>query len=279
MRVRLKRDSLEADIAPETGGGIAAFRAGGRDIFRCDGNEPSEAGDLGAFPMAPYVNRIARGTFLWRNETIVLPRNFGDHPHPLHGVGWRAAWTCERRGADAARLSLSHKADASWPWDVAMTQDIALTADGLVIALSLTNADVRPMPASIGLHPFFPAPGAVLRLSADAQVITTPDGIPTGLAQTADVEALADGVRVETLALDHCLVGWDGCADIIWPDRRVRIETDPPQSFVQVFTPPGADFFCVEPQSAMPDAVNRSRSGAVTLAAGEAMSFETRFLV
>ena len=279
MRVRLKRDSLEADITPDIGGGLAAFRHDGRDMLRAAADDVTDPLALGEFPMAPYVNRIAHGRFRWRKDTIVLPRNFGDHPHPLHGVGWRAAWTCAKVSEHAARLKLTHMADAAWPWRVTMTRDIALLCDGLEITLAVTNDDARPMPASIGLHPYFPATGAVLRLAARAQVLTTDDGIPTGSAHTAAVDALARGVRVGDLALDHCFAGWDGRAEIAWPDRCLRIETDPPQRFVQVYTPTGADFFCVEPQSAMPDAVNRAESGVVELAPGETLTFATRFFV
>ena len=279
MRVRLKRDSLEADIVPDIGGGLAAFRHDGRDMLRAAADNVNDPLALGEFPMAPYVNRIAHGQFRWRNETIVLPRNFGDHRHPLHGVGWRSAWNCTRLSEHAARLSLAHAADAAWPWRVTMTRDIALLRDGLEITLAVTNDDTRPMPASIGLHPYFSATGAVLRLAARAQVLTTDDGIPTGSAHTAAIEALARGVHVGDIALDHCFDGWDGRAEIMWPDRALRIETAPAQRFVQIYTPTGADFFCVEPQSAMPDAIGREGSGVVELAPGETLAFTTRFYV
>ncbi len=274
MRVRLKRDSLEADIAPDIGGAIAAFRHDGRDIFRV--TDPLA---IAEFPMAPYVNRIADGRFRWRGETITLPRNFGEHPHPLHGIGWQRAWTCAVLNASSARLRLVHAADATWPWRVTMERLIALTASGLEVAFSLTNDDDRPMPASIGLHPFFPAAGAVVKLHTGAQVLTTDDGIPVRTAHTAVVDALAAGASVADLALDHCFAGWDGRADIAWPTHTLRIETAPPQRFVQVFTPAGAGYFCLEPQSAAPDAVNREGSGVVELAPGAALRFTTRFLI
>ena len=274
MRVRLKRDSLEADIAPEIGGAIAAFRHGGRDIFI-----PSDPRGIAEFPMGPYVNRIAEGQFRWRNETIILPPSFADYPHPLHGIGWRRAWACTLLGPSAARLGLVHEADATWPWGVTMERVVALTAEGLEIAFALTNTDARAMPASIGLHPFLPATDAVVRLSVAAQVLTTADGIPVGIEPTPMVDRLGAGACVDDLALDHCFAGWDGRAEIVWPTHTLRIETDPPQPYVQVFTPKGAGFFCVEPQSACPDGVNGEGRGVRELAPGESLSFTTRFVV
>ncbi len=279
MRVRLKRDSLEADIAPRVGGAIAAFRRDGRDILRAAPENADDPTTMAEFPMGPYVNRITLGHVRWHGETFLLPLNFGDHPHPLHGIGWRSAWSCERLNRHAVRLRLARDADSSWPWRLTMERVIALSDSGLEIAFTLTNEDVRSMPASIGSHPFFPAPGAVVTLKTAAKVLTTDDGAPVRTAHTPAVDALAAGARAEDLALDHCFTGWDGRADIAWPTHTLHIETDPPQRFVQVFAPPGAGFFCVEPQSAAPDAVNREGSGVATLQPGEALTFTTRFVV
>ena len=279
MRVRLKRDSLEAHIAPDVGGGVAAFRCGGRDMFRAAHDDVTDPLAMAEFPMAPYVNRIAQGRFRWRNGPIAAPRNFGDHPHPLHGVGWRRAWACERLSASSARLRLVHEAAAAWPWRVSMERTIALTPTGLEIAFSLTNNDERPMPAAMGLHPYFPAAGAIVRLNATAQVLTADDGIPLRVERTASIDALAVGVGVCDLALDHCFTGWDGRAQIVWPTHALHMETDPPQRFVQLYTPAGANYFCLEPQSATPDAMNRENSGVVELAPGETLAFTTRFMM
>jgi aldose 1-epimerase len=275
MFVRLKRDSLEAILAPAIGGGIAAFRADGRAIFRCDAQRAADARALGEFPMGPYANRIARGTFRWRNEQVSLPRNFGDHPHPLHGVGWRRPWTCRVESECCAVMELASGSDADWPWRTTMTRAVSLTDGALEIAFALRNDDARPMPASIGLHPHFPAAGAVLRLAAQTQLMTTPDGVPRDARRTDAVAQLAAGAPACVLALDHCLEGWDGMAEIAWPTHSVRIGTSPPQAFVQVYAPAGADFFCVEPMSAPPDAVNRG--AAAELAPGETLAFTTRF--
>jgi aldose 1-epimerase len=278
MWVRLERDSLEAIVAPAVGGGLAAFRVGGRDVLRA---APADAADplaLGEFPMAPYVNRIAHGRFRWRDETIMLPRNFGDHPHPLHGIAWRRAWRSVQESAAAARLMLEAPASADWPWAIRVERTVQLTVNALEIVSALTNADTRPMPASLGLHPYFPAHGARLRLRAQAQWLTAADGIPTEVARTQAVDALATGADVSKLALDHCFAGWDGIAEIAWPDLALRIETEPAQHFVQVYTPAGAPHFCVEPQSAMPDALNRD-GGVVDLAPHQTLAFTTRLLL
>ena len=53
--------------------------------------------------------------------------------------------------------------------------------------------------------------------------------------------------------LDNSFTSWRGAADI----PGMRITADPIFANLQVFTPPGADFFCVEPNSHVPDAIHR----------------------
>ncbi len=65
------------------------------------------------------------------------------------------------------------------------------------------------------------------------------------------------GQRVLESRLDNCFTGWDGAADIVAGDASLRIEASAKLRSVQVFTPSWADFFCVEPVSHVPDAVNR----------------------
>ena len=56
---------------------------------------------MACFPLVPYANRIANGRFAFAGDEVQLRRNWDRDPHPLHGQGWRSAWTIEheRRGA------------------------------------------------------------------------------------------------------------------------------------------------------------------------------------
>jgi aldose 1-epimerase len=278
MPITLQCHSRQAVLLPELGGGMAAFSVAGRDVLRRAPDDAHDPLTLAEFPMAPYVNRIAHGAFRWRGEAVHLPRNAEGQRHPLHGTGWRRPWAGERLSDTAARLTLQSEADAAWPWAVRMTRTFTLSEEALAIDFALTNADARPMPASLGLHPFFPAAAdARLQFRAATQLLTTPDVLPTHEAATATVTALAAGVAVRELDLDHCFAGWDGVAAIDWPGLSLRIETEPSQRFIQVYAPPGQGLFCVEPQSAPPDAPNRG--GCVELMPGERLAFTTRFVV
>ena len=76
----------------------------GVDLLR---RAPDGADDplaMASFPLVPYANRIAQGRFAFDGADHQLPRNFGDHPHSIHGFGWQASWTAKATGADHVLL-------------------------------------------------------------------------------------------------------------------------------------------------------------------------------
>jgi aldose 1-epimerase len=64
-------------------------------------------------------------------------------------------------------------------------------------------------------------------------------------------------------------------AEILLPEERLRLALTASRSlrWLHIYSPPGLDFFCIEPVSHMPNAINRSAPPAITghklLAPGE----------
>ncbi len=279
-------------LAPEIGGSILGWTLGARAILRRTPAEALIAGNgrgMACFPLVPYSNRIARGRFSLHGATHELALNFGDHPHSIHGIGWQSRWQVDEAGAQAARLSLTHRAEgagaALWPFAFHATQSFHLSGDSLLVGLEIENLAPRPAPAGLGLHPFFPAAHRpVLHFAADAVWTNSPDMLP---AAEIPVPAAWDhhaGLAVGSVALDNCFAAWRGRADIAWapPGPLLSIEATALFHHLVVFTPPGADFFCVEPVSHMNDALNRLETpdhGMHILEPGESLQGEIRFRV
>jgi len=85
-------------------------------------------------------------------------------------------------------------------------------------------------------------------------------------------------LRPLDLVLDHCFAGWDGRAEIRWPESRVRVvmEASAPLRHVIVYSPEGEPFFAIEPVSHANDGFNlfasgQPGSGVVVLRAGESL--------
>jgi aldose 1-epimerase len=276
--VTLAAHGWEVELLPAIGGAIGALRHQGHDILRPAAPGTSDPLKTACFPLVPYANRIADGRFDFDGRSVQLPRNFGDHPHSLHGVGWQSAWTVEWVDTATMTLHHTHGGDARWPWSYRAEQRVALAPDRATIALRVTNLADQAAPVGLGLHPYF-LRDAATRLTARSERLwlAGPTMLPT---ESAPADRLGDwgqgaGVDGETL-IDTVYEGWDGVALIEQAWGRVRIDARGVSAF-HLYRPPGADFFCFEPVSHLPDAINRG--GMPVAAPGETVVLEMALTV
>jgi aldose 1-epimerase len=248
-------------VTPEHGAGLIGWMLGGTPILRRALPQASIGGDpqaMGCFPLLPYANRIARGRFQWRGTEYQLARNFGDQPHTIHGVGWQRKWSVADAGPGSVALTLDHQPDESWPFAFHAAISYSLSGSALRVAIGITNRHDAPAPAGIGLHPYFPrANDPALRFDATGVWENGPDSLPRRHGQPPAGWQHGEPRAVTESRLDNCFTGWNGTADILAGPASLRIEASEAFGQLQVFTPSGADFFCVEPVSHVPDAVNR----------------------
>lgn len=274
--VRLTRNESLLVVSPRAGSAIIKLALAGRDVLRPVSNIDQtdlDASELGEFPMAPWVNRVCDGQFQWRGASIAIgPGEFGGE-RGLHGIGWRESWSVVGQSSSQLALELTQSANRGWPFPFTARRRFQLSDEACRIDLKVTNTADDPMPVCGGFHPFFPAAGGVVRARVDGAWICDERGIPLEWRAGHASDLLACGLSVGELELDHCFTGWDGRAELSWPSHTVLVETSPALTFLQVYTPGGRDFFCVEPQSAMPDALNRppGEGGLTILQPGDAL--------
>jgi aldose 1-epimerase len=267
----LKNGGAVCDLLPEVGGAVGRFAVGGHEILRVAAPGATDARQTGCFPLVPFFGRIRGGIVEFRGERLTLPPDPSFTPNAIHGHGWRNPWRVEESREDAATLAYDHRADA-WPWDYAARQQFELAPRSLRIALALTNRSLRPMPYSIGFHPYFRRPpGTVLHADvagvwlADANITPTERAAPGALLDLAHGARLSEGPFV-----DNTHFGWSHRATIERHDVTTELSSD--AGFLHVFLPTNESFFCAEPVTAMPDAFNRQTqtdSGFRVLNAGE----------
>jgi aldose 1-epimerase len=288
--VSLRAFGFDLDIAPFAGGGIARLDWRGLPILRPAVSGAVAARDplgLSCFPMTPYVSRITDGIFSWGDVTTGIAPNMAGGSHPLHGIGWRKPWEVVSQSDHHVALELSHDGDADWPWAFNTRQEFHLHEDHVEHVLTVTSRDQRPFPSSLGPHPYFNAQDAIFSFEADALWEISGESLPTHLARPQAVDDLATGVSAQTLNLDHCFEGWNGRATISWPSHSVTLEACCslgeqiiPCTRLQLYTPQGEAFFCLEPVSArcvaftQPDPMVH---GVVELG-HEALSITTKFI-
>lgn len=268
--ISLRSDGSAATLLPHLGGSVGNFSVGGRAILRPTRPDAASPLEAACFPLVPYANRIAHGRFTFAGEDHALPRNVAGFDDPLHGLGWIMPWAVTHEAADRAVLSCLHAADAHWPWDWSATQGFVLEDGALHVTLEVVNRSARAMPCALGLHPYFVRePGAQVRFAAQGVWLGDARMIPE---TTAPADAFGDfawGAAPDPAALtDNCWFGWQGKATL---GGDVSV-TSPDAGFLHLFAPPGEDFLCLEPTTAMPDALNRADGGTTVLEPGAAMA-------
>jgi aldose 1-epimerase len=266
----LQDEAMRLALAPRLGGSIRELKWRGEDLLR---PAPAAATDdpfeMACFPMVPFANRIAGGRFEFNHRTVRLPRNWSMDPHPLHGQGWRAAWTIALESATRATLAFEGGGN-DWPWRYRCEQRFALASGTLSVELSIQNMSSGPMPAMLGLHPYFPdATRAELWARVPRVWRTDRNALPLEETPTPSEWRFDPARSLRAVPLDHCLSGWDGVARLYWPGRYVTLRATG-CSFLHVYAPAGRDFFCVEPQSAAVGALGRGE--ATVLPSGERLT-------
>jgi aldose 1-epimerase len=267
---------LTLELLPGLGAAISTLRYQGIEVLRPTPPGTDEPFETAAFVLAPYANRIADGRFRVGEREVRIERNAPGQAHPLHGHAWRQPWRVESAARDQAVLVFEHAAD-SWPWHYQVRQVLTLRSDSLEMALSLENRDSSPMPAGLGWHPYFhKGSGAQLKTHLEGVWLTDAECLPVRLAHGTRFGqwGRGDGLAQPEL-IDHCHTGWPGVAEILLPEEGLELALTASRAlrWLHIYSPPDKDFFCIEPVSHMPNAINRSAPPATTgqklLASGE----------
>ena len=292
--LKLRAGDLALDLVPEIGGSIACFRMGVIDLMRSA--SPSDLAarnprQLASFPLFPYSNRIVNGRFIFNGQIYPLALNSPPHPHTLHGNAWQRPWKVEVQRPSYAHLVLDHDpardgAD-TWPFAYRGAQIFRLEAGMLELTMTLRNQDSRPMPAGLGLHPYYPRTPDV-RLTAQMSGVwrNSADMMPVEHTPVPPEWDFSKARAISDVTVDNCFTGFGGKALIEWPARHrgLSIEASPEFGNLVVFVPPKQDFFCVEPVTNVNDGFNKlarkeSDTGVRVLQPGETLAGTVRFRV
>lgn len=265
----------ELEVLPEIGGAIGLLRHHGRDLLRPAPADATDPLQTGSFPLIPYVNRIAQGRIRFGGREWRLPANFGDHPHTLHGIGWQRRWRPLSATPDRIELVLEHSGGNGWPWPFRARQWMELHPRRFETGLSIVNLADERAPAGLGFHPYF-LRHADSRLTAlfDSAWAVDENGLPVRSVPAASFGNWEAGDTITQPGLvDNPYSGWDGSARISGGGMEVRMVAIGAPAF-QIYIPPGADFFCAEPATDLPDAINRNEMRL--LSPGEEMAITMR---
>jgi aldose 1-epimerase len=264
----LRAGDLRLAVRPDVGGSLAGLWWRDKPVMRsADPQTLNDTREAASFPLVPYSNRIAHRQFDWRGQAVTLDEaSANGGPHAIHGVGVLRPWRVVSQAASAAEWGLSHAADGLWPFSFEATQRAELTADTLSLQFTIVNTGHVPQPVGLGWHPYFPLRSrSHLRAQVGARWDNDTIMLPVARVPVAGLDA-----DVATQTLDNCFEGWDGQAEI--DDECFSLRLRSSLRHLVVYTPPGRDFFCVEPVSHRNDAFHTAdpaAHGLRTLQPGE----------
>ncbi|QIZ77491.1 aldose 1-epimerase [Ferrimonas lipolytica] len=261
---------LTLKVAPELGGAIAALQYRDVDILRpLPALENVIVNQSGSFPLIPFSNRIANGIFEFEGEQFELLKNFGEHPHTIHGNAWHQPWIISEEASNGVVLKCLHQAEGdayhSWPWPYQATQVFELKDNELHVTLSYFNLAERNVPVGLGFHPYFAnAKDALVRFAAKKVLLNDANTLPCAVE---DVPAKWDYSELRAPvagSVDNCFAGWDGHSEVRWPDAKVKAEVISPDAKNAVFFMPPAEknFVAIEPVTNVNNAINDLTCGS-----------------
>jgi aldose 1-epimerase len=273
---RLRSAEIEAVILPGLGARLHSLKAFGSNVLRTPARPQHHREDpfyWGAYHMAPWCNRlrIADGARVG-NRAVELEPNFPDGS-ALHGQLFAAPWAIDADGAFSIR-SGSHN---GWPWAYTVTLRVSVLGPQLRLDYALRNTSDDPMPAGIGLHPWFRSPARV--------TIPSTKGFPVNACTAAQPQPMTGALDLGSGAElpPNTDATWceltSSTVEVAWPGERIgmamRAEAD--DVVIVGARPAGLNTVAVEAQSHAPDGLRRLLRGEPhamrLLAADETLRF------
>ena len=281
----LRSAQLHAEVVPQFGGGLARLDWTGADgaavaLMRpwLDRSVTPRPNQLALFPLVPWSNRVAGGFTCNGRHYPIAPNRAGEL-YPIHGDGWQHAWNVHAASDSCVALRLSRRGEP-FSYDAQIRYE--LTGATLAVTLEVLNQGAETLPFGLGLHPFFPrTAGTTLQARAGAVWLPGPDKLPLQAVAIAPAWSFAEPRTLPAELIDHVFEGWDGRAAIAWPETGLALTIASDSSYYIVYTPVGADFFCIEPVDHLINAHNTpggmTRHGLTMLAPGQRLARRTTF--
>lgn len=289
----------ELELCPSVGGGITKFirqhQGAVVELMRSfDRSADMSPLNFASFPLTPFSNRIGYGKLDFEGDVFSVRTPFLSGEHPNHGDGWMSPWRVIEQTGQSAVLAVEKNED---PYSYISTQVFTLTDDALTIDIMITNSSARRLPFGTGHHAYFPRNEQTVLKAHAPKVWTSINMLPDMLIDVPQKMDFSKGLALshENLSptgagddgsayIDHCFQDWDQYAEIIWPEKGMKLIMTADSVFKNfvVYIPAGKNFFCAEPVTNATDGFNLlskgvKNTGTVILEPGETLRGTVRF--
>ncbi len=257
--VTIEDGPIHVELLPEVGARLHRLRVFGHDLLRTPDDPAEHARDpfqWGAYVMAPWGNRIAATPTEVDGQLVAVASNFPDGT-AIHGQVYDARWQLREDGALWVRGG-----DDGWPWPYECALRVRIEDAVLEIELSLTNRAATPMPAGLGLHPWFRRP---MDARINAQRV-----LPSNTDPLAMVEPVSGSLDLRTMRPmpDDLDAAWldpgDPAGELHWPELGVAAVLRAWSAAgvcIVAASPCPLDAVAIEPQTHAPQGLRRLLRG------------------
>lgn len=266
--VTLEHGAYRLVIAPQFGARIVSFTHNGRDIVRPTLQAAlanPKVYEFAGFPLMPYSGPLFGPGFTFAGTAYALDRTVREEPSATHGDAWIAPFRITAQNNSKLSLQFDHEPEkGTYPFRFRGEVRFELSEAGLLIFLKVTSRDHRLMPAGIGYHPYFPKP-AQTRLRFEAVGVwpaDAPEVVNEPCGPLIEGLSFSEGPDVSEMVIDRLYEGWDGRAELQYPDGALTVITaDGVLDKLQIYSAWDYPYVCVEPVSNANDGFNRMAAG------------------
>jgi aldose 1-epimerase len=252
-------------VVTEVGAGLRTYTVEDRDVV--DGYREDEMCTVGRGQLLlPWPNRIEDGHYEFAGTAHQTPLTEPARHNALHGLTRWVNWTAIEQSGDRVLMSLHLHPQDGYPFALHLQADYRLSATGLTVRTTATNAGTHAAPYGAGHHPYFTVgtliDKALLKLPALMRLETNDRLIPTGrlLPTKGTAFDFLEWRPIGTLRMDTAL------ANLV-PDSdgliRVHLQAPGGAPAVTLWMDPIYRFLTVYTPDAIPDVSRRRRSLAI----------------
>jgi aldose 1-epimerase len=282
---------IEVSIVPSLGNRAIGMLVRGQNILYVPFDDPSllkTEGHTNGIPfLAPWANRMPEG--FWANGKRYAFQTGSNQAGskviradqngiPIHGMLTASPlWevidcaATETAAHVTSRLEFWKYPDlmANWPFAHEYRMTYRLAEGTLEVSITVTNLSAEPMPLALGFHPYFQLPGVAIaeafaHIPVRLHVETDSRLIPTG--ETRPVN-FGDRVSLRDHRFDDGFTGLvrdsDGRAVFCVEagGKKIEVAFGPKYPVAIVYAPPGHNYICFEPMSAITNGINLAHEG------------------
>jgi aldose 1-epimerase len=272
---------IEVAVAPSIGNRAIGMWVRGQNILWVPFEDPArlkaERHTNGIPFLAPWANRMPDG--FWANgkryrfnsnlDSIRCDQN----GIPIHGlVSSSERWEVIDCASDnesahvTSRLEFWKYPDlmANWPFAHDYEMTYRLTDGLLEVDVTVRNLSAEPMPMAIGFHPYFQLPGIPIASAFAHAPVRLHVETDQRLVATGEMRPVNFPERI-ALSNHHFDDGFTGIDDPLFSveagGKRIEISFGPKYTVAIIYAPPGHDYICFEPMTAITNGINLAHEG------------------